>query len=310
MSHKELAMLKNKERMVQGHRTCPGCAIPIIVRTALSVIDKPVVMVNATGCMEVTSTVYPFTSWNIPYMHNAFENTSATISGIETAYRVLKRKGIIKDDTVFIAFGGDGGTYDIGLQSLSGALERGHDFLYICYDNEGYMNTGDQRSGATPIGAKTSTTPFGNSIDDFERIKLRKNLTKIIAAHNIPYVAQASIAYLDDFANKVKKAISIKGPKFINVLSACTRYWGISQSDTVEVSRLATNTNFWPVYEVEDYGKKYTVNIKPKKQPISDWINFQKRFKSLSVPENKHIVELLQKTIDEEFEYLLKLEKL
>ncbi len=154
---------KLTEKLAPGHATCAGCGIPAIVRTVLGATDDPVVVVNATGCLEVTSTLYPYSAWKVPWIHNAFENAGATVSGVETAYRALQKRGTLpKDKKIkFVAFGGDGGTYDIGLQSLSGALERGHQFLYVCYDNEGYMNTGGQRSGATPRGADTETTPAG-----------------------------------------------------------------------------------------------------------------------------------------------------
>lgn len=307
-SFKDLANSKGRERIQPGHRTCPGCAIPIIARTVLASIKEPVVVVNATGCMEVTSTVYPFTSWNIPFMHNAFENAGATISGIEKALIALKRKGVIKDDIKIIGFGGDGGTYDIGLQSLSGAMERKQDFLYICYDNEGYMNTGDQQSGATPIGARTSTTPVGTKIPG--KMLFRKDLTKIVAAHNIPYVAQASIAFLDDFSEKVKKAMTFKGPKFINVLSTCTRYWGIEQNQTVEIAKSAVLTNFWPLFEIEN-GKRYKINFaNPKPLPITDFLSRQKRFSHMFKEQNKHIIAELQAHIDSEWSYLNELAKI
>lgn len=299
--------MKNRERLASGHRTCPGCAIPIIVRTVLSAINEDVVVVGATGCMEVTTTIYPYTSWNVPFMHNAFENAAATISGIESAYKALKAKGNIKNNIKFVVFGGDGGTYDIGLQSLSGAIERGHDFLYVCYDNEAYQNTGNQRSSASPKGSKTSTTPIGKYFGKYE---YRKDLTKVIAGHNIAYCAQASIAFMDDLINKVKKAMTIKGPKFINVLSPCTRYWGIDQSQTVDIAKLAVETNFWPIYEIEN-GKKYTINLKNHKTlPITEYLKTQARFKHLLNPVNKKIVDDIQNHIDEEYKYLLKLEQI
>ena len=195
---------KNK-KLIPGHRTCSGCGIPQIVRTVLAAAKTPVVVANATGCLEVTSTIYPYTSWNIPYIHNAFENSAATISGVETAYRVLKKKGKIKKEIKFIVFAGDGGT-DIGLQSLSGALERGHNFLYVLYDNEAFQNTGNQRSSTTPLGAATTTTPEG--LIHHGKEEFQKDITKIIAAHNIPYVAQASVGNLIDLYNKAEKALN------------------------------------------------------------------------------------------------------
>src|SRR3989338_7372610 len=206
-----LKQLANKpQRFAPGHRSCSGCGFPQIVRTVLASTDNPVVVANATGCLEVTSTIYPFTSWKVPYIHSAFENAAATITGVESAYKALQKKGKLpKDKEIkFVAFGGDGGTYDIGLQSLSGALERGHDFLYVLYDNEAYMNTGVQRSSATPYGASTTTAPAGKVHQGKE--EFRKDIMKIVGAHNIPYVAQASVSNLIDLTNKAQKAFSIK----------------------------------------------------------------------------------------------------
>ena len=309
MGPKDFAVesIELKKRYESGHRTCPGCAIPLIVRTVLASINRPVVIVNATGCMEVTSTTYPFTSWNVPFIHTAFANASATASGIEKAITALKKKGIVTEDIAIVVFGGDGGTYDIGLQSLSGALERGHDFLYITYDNEAYSNTGNQRSAATEKGTKTTTTPVSKY--SYGKLTFRKNLTKIIAAHNIPYVAQTSIAFLDDFSSKVKKAMTFKGPKFINVLSPCTRYWGIEEKQTIEIARLAVATNFWPLYEIYD-GTKYIINTKPTKTPITEFLGKQSRFKHLFSDDFKGVIDDIQEKTDKEWEYLLKLEEI
>jgi len=234
-SLKELS--HKKELLSRGHRLCPGCAAPIIVRQTLLAADKPVVVCCPTGCLEVATTIYPYTAWKIPWIHCAFENAAATLSGVETAYRALKKQGKIKEDVRFIAFGGDGGTYDIGLQSLSGALERGHRMLYICYDNEAYMNTGIQRSSASPLGAHTTTTPPGKAIPE-GKSEQRKNLTEIVAAHNIPYVAQASPGFHMDLIKKVQKALSVDGPSFINVLSPCPRGWRYPAEKTIEVAKL------------------------------------------------------------------------
>jgi pyruvate ferredoxin oxidoreductase beta subunit len=188
---------KLPERLGPGHRLCSGCGASIAVRQILmGAGTTPVVAGSATGCLEVATTIFPYTAWNIPFIHNAFENTAATMSGVETAYRALKKQGKITKDIKFIAFGGDGGTYDIGLQSLSGALERGHNFVYVCYDNGAYMNTGTQRSGATPFGADTTTAPVGKKSPG--KAQSRKDLTAIVAAHNIPYTAQASISNWND----------------------------------------------------------------------------------------------------------------
>jgi len=185
---KELA--KKEDLFTPGHRLCAGCGAGIVARQTLMAIDTPVVVVSATGCLEVASTIFPFSSWNVPFFHSAFENSAATCSGVESAYKSLKRQGKITEDIRFIAFGGDGGTYDIGLQSLSGAMERGHRMLYICYNNEAYMNTGIQRSGATPMGAHTTTAPAGKIKQGKEQF--RKDLTAIMIAHEIPFVARRS----------------------------------------------------------------------------------------------------------------------
>jgi len=294
------------KKFVSGHRTCSGCGIPQIVRTVLSASKKPVVVTNATGCLEVTSTIYPYTSWNVPYIHNAFENAAATISGIESAFKVLKRKGKIKRDINFVAFGGDGGTSDIGLQSLSGALERGHRFVYVQYDNQAYENTGVQRSSATPYGADTTTETVGKLHKGKEKFK--KDITKIIIAHNIPYIAQASVSNLIDLYNKAEKAFSMNGPAFINVLQPCTLGWKFNTSLTIKIADLAVKTNFWPLYEVEN--GIYKINYKDEKRlPIMNFLKLQGRFKHLLKEENKHIVDNIQKNIDKEWDNLLRLEK-
>jgi len=301
---KDLA--KTEKRFVPGHRTCAGCTIPIVVRTVLSATSKPVIVANATGCLEVTSTIYPFSSWNVPWIHNAFENAAATISGVETAYRALKKKGKFREDVRFIAFGGDGGTYDIGLQSLSGAFERGHDFLYVCYDNEGYMNTGNQRSGATPYGADTTTEPVG-SVGQGKKA-FRKNLTEIAVAHNIPYVAQASVGNIMDLYEKARKALDTRGPTLITVLAPCTTLWKYKTDQSIEIAKLAAETKFWPLYEVEN--GKYKINYKPAKEvAVEEFLKTQKRFAHMLRPENKNMILKMQKNIDEEWEKLLKKEK-
>ncbi|MBS3108193.1 pyruvate ferredoxin oxidoreductase [Candidatus Woesearchaeota archaeon] len=302
MNIKELG--HREKRFVSGHRSCAGCGFPTIVRNVLAGTKEPVVVSCATGCLEVTSTIYPFTSWKVPFIHSAFENTSATISGVEATFKAFKKRGKLKENVKFVAFGGDGGTYDIGLQSLSGALERGHDFLYVLYDNEGYMNTGNQRSSATPYGADTTTEPEGKLHHGKE--EFRKDITKIAVAHNIPYIAQTACHAWNDTVMKAEKAFSIKGPKFINVLSPCTLNWKIDTSITVEISRLATETCFWPLYEVEN--GKYKLNYRPKvKLPIEEFLRPQGRFKHLFKPENLHIIKKIQENVDSEWKKLLKL---
>lgn len=302
MNFKDFA--KKKRRFVPGHRSCAGCPMPVIVRTVLAGTDKPVVVSNATGCLEVTSTIYPFSSWNVPWIHSAFENAASTIAGVETAYRALRKRGKIKGEIKFLTFGGDGGTYDIGLQALSGAMERGHDFVYVCYDNEGYMNTGNQRSGATPFGAHTTTEPAGKVLQG--KAEFRKSLTEICVAHNIPYVAQASPSNVIDLYKKAEKAFEVKGPAVIVVLSPCTALWKYGTDEAIEIAKLAVETRFWPLYEVEN--GNYKVNYKPAKHtPIEEFLKRQKRFAHLLKPENKGLIEKIQQHIDQEWAKLLKL---
>jgi len=302
---KELSKLP--ERLGPGHRLCSGCGASIAVRQILmGAGETPVVAGAATGCLEVATTIYPFTAWNIPFIHNAFENSAATMSGVETAYRALKKQGKIKKDIKFIAFGGDGGTYDIGLQSLSGALERGHNFVYVCYDNGAYMNTGIQRSSATPTGASTTTAPAGK--ESYGKQQERKDLTAIVAAHKIPYVAQGSVSHWNDLVTKSKKAFEVEGPAFINVLSLCHRGWRYPQENGITVAKTAVDTCFWPLYEIID-GKEYKINYKPKeKKPITEWLKLQGRFKHLFKPGNEEVLSAIQENVDKEWEFLQKKE--
>lgn len=292
--------------LAPGHRMCAGCGIPAIVNSIIAASDKPVIVANATGCLEVTSTIYPFSAWNVPWVHLTFENAAAVAAGIETAYKALKKKGKIKDDVNIIAFGGDGGTYDIGIQALSGALERGHRFLYVVYDNEGYMNTGNQRSGATPFGADTTTVPAGTK--SIGKTQWRKNIVEISAAHRIPYAAQAAAHNVVDIYNKAKKALSADGPSFLAVLQPCTTNWKYDTALTMKYSKLAVETNFWPLYEIEN-GKVH-INYKPKeRKPIEEFLKGQGRYRHLFKPENRYAIEEFQSLIDEEWERLLKLEE-
>ncbi len=297
---KELS--KKEEILSGGHRLCAGCGASIVVRQVLSALDDPVVIGNATGCLEVATTIYPYTSWKSSFIHNAFENAAATISGTEAMFKSLKKQEKLNKEIKFIAFGGDGGTYDIGIQSLSGALERGHNFVYVCYDNEAYMNTGIQRSSATPRGVWTTTTPAGKVIPG--KTQYHKNLTEIVVAHNIPYVAQASIWRWNDLVEKARKAFYSKGPAFINVLSPCPRGWRFESKDTIKVSKLAVQTNFWPLFEVEN--GEWKLNYKPKeRKPIEEWMKGQGRYKHLFRPDNEYIIKEIQEEIDKNWEKLL-----
>lgn len=295
------------ERLSSGHRLCAGCGASIVVRQVLMGTKDPVVVAAATGCLEVATTIYPYTAWEVPFIHNAFENAAATISGVETAYRALKKQGKITKEIKFVAFGGDGGTYDIGLQSLSGALERGHKFVYVCYDNEAYMNTGVQRSSATPTGASTTTAPAGDK--SYGKSQRRKDLTAIVAAHRIPYVAQGSVSHWNDLITKSEKAFLANGPAFLNVISMCHRGWGFPQEDTVEIARLAVETCFWPLYEIVN--GKLKITYKPKnKIPVMEWFKKQTRFSHLCKEEYAAVADQIQKDIDEDWDRLLKREAL
>lgn len=299
-------MASQEDKLSPGHRLCPGCGEPIAVRQILhAAADYPVVVADATGCLEVASTIYPYTAWRVPWIHSAFENAATTIAGVEAMYRSLVRQGKMKENnTRFIAFGGDGATYDIGFQWLSGCLERGHKMLYVCLNNEAYMNTGIQRSSATPLGAHTTTSPAGEVIPG--KPQWRKPLTNIIAAHKIPYVAQASPAFWRDLMTKTQKALAADGPSFINVLTPCPRGWRHDSEDTIAISRLSVETCIWPLFEVENGVWRLTYKPKEKK-PILAWVESQGRFRHLLQPEFRHVIDELQAKVDEEWAELLKL---
>lgn len=298
--------VEKKERLVGGHRLCAGCGAGVAVRGVLRALepeDKAVVA-NATSCLEVSTFMYPYTAYEDSYIHTAFENAAATLSGVEAAYKVMKKKGKIPDTFKFIAFGGDGGTYDIGLQSLSGAMERGHDLVYVCYDNEAYMNTGIQRSSSTPRFADATTSPVGSVSPG--KIQNKKNLTEIIAAHNIPYAAQTTfIGNFKDLHEKAHKAIYTKGASFLNVLSPCPRGWRYEAEDLAEICQLAVDTCVWPLYEIED--GKWRLTYEPKrKKPVELFLAKQGRFKHMFEPGNEWMIENTQEYVDKEWEKLLK----
>ena len=298
-------VMSKPERLAPGHRMCAGCGGTIAVRTVLRALhegDKAVIG-NATGCLEVSSFMYPYTAWEDSYMHNAFENAGATLSGIETAYHALKKKGKISANYKFITFGGDGGTYDIGLQSLSGAMERNHDMVYVCYDNGAYMNTGIQRSSATPMFADTTTTPVGKCSNG--KMQNRKDLASIIANHDIPYVAQSTfIGTMKDPYEKSEKAIYTPGAAFLNIMSPCPRGWRYDTPDIMKICKLAVETCYWPLFEVVE--GKWILNYEPKKKlPIEDFLRPQGRFKHLFKPENENLLVQYQEEVDRRWENLL-----
>ena len=248
-----------------GHSLCQGCGVPMVVRTVLSTIRQPTVVVNATGCLEVATTRYPTTAWNVPWLHVAFENAAAVASGVESAQRALRRRHALPagEDVAVVVFAGDGGTYDIGLQALSGALERGHRFLFVCYDNEAYMNTGVQRSGATPFAASTTTSPAGR--ESWGKAQQRKDMTAIAVAHHVPYVAQAAATHWHDLSVKVERAVAAAGPAFLNVLTDCPVGWGHEPRLFAKVVGGAVDCLFWPLYEVVD--GRYRLTYRPPRSP-------------------------------------------
>ncbi|MDD2189874.1 MAG: thiamine pyrophosphate-dependent enzyme [Eubacteriales bacterium] len=305
MAYSLKQQLEKPERFAGGHRLCAGCGAAITVRGVLRALkpEDKAVITNATGCLEVSSFLYPYTAWEDSYIHSAFENAGATAGGVEAAYRVLKRKGKIDETFKFIAFGGDGGTYDIGLQSLSGAMERGHDMVYVCYDNEAYMNTGIQRSSSTPKFADATTSPAGSVIQG--KTQNKKDLTAIMAAHGISYVAQTTfLGNFKDFHEKAEKAIYTEGPAFLNVMSPCPRGWRYETEDIAEICRLAVESRVWPLFEVKD--GVWKLNYEPKKwTPVEDYMKKQGRFKHLFKKDNEWMIEEAQKYVDEKWEALL-----
>lgn len=298
---------KKPERFTGGHRMCAGCGAPVVVRQILRALNPEdhLVVGCATGCLEVSTFLYPYTAWEDSFIHNAFENAASTVAGAEAAYLALKRKGKVKNESKFIAFGGDGGTYDIGLQALSGAMERGHDMVYVCYDNGAYMNTGIQRSSATPKYANTTTSPAGKVIPG--KSQPRKDLTEIMVNHHIPYVAQtAAVGNMKDLYEKAEKALYTEGPTFLNVIAPCPRGWQYNTPDLMKINKLAVETCFWPLYEVID--GKYIVNYKPKnKLPVSEFLKVQGRFRHMFKPGNEYMIEDVQNEVDNRWETLLRL---
>jgi pyruvate ferredoxin oxidoreductase beta subunit len=293
---KELS--RKEEVLVGGHRLCTGCGPAIAMRQMTIAAENPLVISNATCCVEISTVVYPYTSWTCSWYHNAFENAAAVISGVESTYNALKRSGKVKDDFRFVAIGGDGGTYDIGFQALSGMLERRHRALYLCYDNNAYMNTGIQRSGATPHYAWTTTTHAGSAQQGKQQ--MRKDLAMIAVAHEAPYVATAVVGpgtFWRDFMGKVRRALATDGPSVIVVLAPCWRGWRHDYSQTLEIGKLAADSGAWPLYEVVD--GKWKWSYKPKvKRPIRDYLKPQGRFSHLFQPGNEALIPEVQAEVD------------
>ena len=304
MAYNHKKELSKPERFAPGHRLCAGCGAGILCRAVTRALDEgdKAVICNATGCLEVSTFMYPYTAWQDSYIHSAFENTSAVASGVEAAYRIKKKKGQLDETYKIIAIGGDGGTYDIGFQSLSGAMERGTDMVYFCYDNEAYMNTGIQRSSSTPRFASATTTPSGEV--SVGKPQNKKDLTEVMVSHNIPYVAQTTyIGNMRDLHEKAHRAIYTEGPAFVNVMSPCPRGWQYPAQDLAKICRIAVDTCIWPMYEVIE--GEYRLNYEPKKKlPVEEFMKLQGRFAHCFRPGNEWTIEAAQEYVDHKWEVL------
>lgn len=293
------------DRFEGANLLCPGCAHSIIVREVLNATNNDLVISASTGCLEVCTAVYPYTSWDASWIHIGFENSATAVTGAEAMYKALKRKGRLpQPDRVpkFVAFGGDGASYDIGFQWISGAFERGHDFMYVTLDNEVYANTGGQSSGSTPIGASTTTAPAGRVSYGEKRHK--KDMMAIMAAHGAPYVAQVAPNKWKDMVKKIQTGFNTVGPVYINAMSACTTEWKFPASDTIAVSDVAVDSLVFPLYEIIN-GTELNITYRPKNIiPVRDYLGIQGRFKHLFQPENAHLIEQWQKRVDAHWEYL------
>jgi len=303
---KGLKELPTEEPLSPGHRLCPGCGASIVVRQVLLAAPKDTIVAEATGCLEVSTALYPYSAWNRPWIHSAFENAAAVASGLDSGFKALARRGEGKEHPI-VVFGGDGGTYDIGIQALSGAIERGHRFLYVCYDNEAYMNTGIQRSGGTPLGAWTTTTQVGSARAGKQEIK--KDLVSVVVAHHVPYAATASISHWRDLMTKVRKALSKDGPTFLHVIAPCTRGWRFDSEKTIRMARLAVETRLFPLYEVEGGVYRITFPVSSPK-PVDEYLKLQGRFGHLFQPQNVAALEAVRKGADENYRRLEKLSQL
>lgn len=301
---KEIKPIKNfpmEEYVNSGHRACQGCAEVLAVRHVLKAIGPDMVLAMATGCMEIISSPFPLTSWNVPWIHVAFENAAAVASGVESGLKALRRKGRVPDkDVTIVAMGGDGGTSDIGFQALSGMMERGHKVIYVCVDNEAYMNTGIQRSSSTPFGATTTTSPAGK-VHPAGQMTWKKDMTAIAAAHGIPYTATACPTYFTDLGKKIRKAKEVDGPSYIHILSVCPTGWRIPPNKAIEYGKLAVDTGIFPLYEVENGEWKLTRKIKELK-PVTDYFKGQGRYRHL----DEKLTAYIQDRITERWEELVK----
>lgn len=293
-------LVNKKELFSAGHRACQGCGEVLAVRLMCKALGENTVIASATGCMEIVSSLYPSTAWGVPWIHVAFENAAAVASGVEAGLKALRKKGRIDDRYIkVVGMAGDGGTMDIGLQALSGAMERGHDMLFVCFDNEAYMNTGIQRSSGTPMGASTTTAPAGKI--SYGQKTWKKNMPEIMVAHNIPYVATACPSYPLDFIRKVEKAKKIKGPSYIHCFSVCPTGWRSPSHLTIALGRLVVETGIFPLYEVENGKYKISAEMPKKLKPIKDYFKAQGRFRHLE----EHEIKMIQERVKSEYNKLL-----
>ena len=294
-------LIEKREFFSSGHRACQGCGEVLALRHIMKALGEDTVVANATGCMEIIGTAYPNTTWEVPWIHVAFENAAAVASGVEAGLKALRRKGRIADrDVKVVAFAGDGGTADIGMQALSGAMERGHNMIFFCLDNEAYMNTGIQRSSATPFGASTTTSPAGSA--SIGQKTGKKNMAEIMVAHNVPYVATACPSYPLDLMAKVQKAKAVKGPAYIHVLSVCPTGWRSQSPEVIKMGRLALESGVFPLYEVENGKYRLTVDLPEKIRPVSEYMKSQGRFRHLTPKD----IETAQQIVDRELKKLLR----
>ncbi len=307
-TNKDIAL--KPDLFLSGHKACAGCAPAVVMRLIMKATRGPTIVTQATGCMEVTSSTYPYTSWGVPWLHTAFETAAANASGIDAALKALTKKGKIKEHVDIIAIAGDGGTYDIGLQALSGAVERGHDFLFVLYDNEAYMNTGIQRSGGTPLGASTTTTPAGSVVHG--KLERKKPITEIMLAHEMEYVATASPYYWKDLLTKVRKGLEVEGPAFLHVFAPCHRGWRTDPAKSIEYSKLAVESCVFPIWEAVKGKRQLSIPSKvialapQKKKPVKEYLQGQGRYRHVFTAENKPLLDEIQRLTDERWQWLLK----
>ena len=284
-----------EEYFAPGHRACLGCGEALAVRLACKALGQKTIIVTPAMCLVAFSSLLPYTSWRVPWMQALFENTAAVASGVESGLNAITRKGRRPADKIaVVGMAGEGGTVDIGIQALSGALERGHDFLYICFDNEAYMNTGIQRSSATPFGAATTTSPPGSR--SMGQVTRKKNMPAIVAAHDIPYVATACHSYPFDLMAKVAKGATIKGPAYVQILSVCPTGWGCASNLAIKIGRLAVQTRMFPLYEIEN-GQYKLGSGGARPRPVSEYLKLQGRFRHLS----EETIKEIQRRVDEEY---------